>query len=372
MKRIKNLLLLPASVALIIASCTSTPTSSSVTETSGNWITRAEPSGPTRSNGVSFVINNVAYVGTGYDNNAFQSANNPWYYQNGRWADLYKFDATGNNGLGVWSQCAFMQDAVANVNASPRNGAAAFAVGGKGYVVGGFDGNNRLKDNWQYDPTLNTWAVKASLPDSTVPGYTARYDAVAFAIGNLGYIACGYTGFGASNDVWAYDPSADKWTATAQLPGSSRTGAVAFVHSNKAYVVTGKNSSGTYVNDFFVFDPSQAGGTWTKLRSIANLSTDNYDDDYSDIVRSSAVSFVVRDTAYLTTGENGGYIKKTWGYDIKKDTWFRKTAFERASRTGAVAFTVYDRPFVGFGNSSGLYLKDCEEFQPYVDFNAND
>ena len=55
---------------------------------------------------------------------------------------------------------------------------------------------------------------------------------------------------------------------------------------------------------------------WTELRQIANISTDSYDDNYADIVRSNAVGFIIGDKAYITTGENGSLLSTTWEYDF--------------------------------------------------------
>ncbi len=143
--------------------------------------------------------------------------------------------------------------------------------------------------------------------------------------------------------------------------------AVAFVYNNAAYVVTGTNN-GTLVNDFWKYD----GTSWTELRKIANISTDSYDDDYTDIVRSNAAAFVMGDTAFISTGENSGYISKTWAYIISNDTWIRRTAFEGAARSGAVGFAVKNRGYIVCGKSSSQYFDDVWEFHPDEAYNAND
>ena len=50
---------------------------------------------------------------------------------------------------------------------------------------------------------------------------TARYDAVAFTLGDKGYLCTGYDG-NYKNDVWVYDPSTNGWTQKASLGGTKR------------------------------------------------------------------------------------------------------------------------------------------------------
>ncbi|HEY4799723.1 MAG TPA: hypothetical protein VII99_11650, partial [Bacteroidia bacterium] len=64
----------------------------------------------------------------------------------------------------------------------------------------GLDSNNvYLKDLWEYDPTLNTWSAKANFPG------TGRFGAIAFGIGNFGYVGTGSDGLNSYNDLWQYN-----------------------------------------------------------------------------------------------------------------------------------------------------------------------
>lgn len=53
-----------------------------------------------------------------------------------------------------WTQCEDMPD-----EAIARNAATGFAVGTKGYIVGGYDkdANDYLDDCWEYDPATGSW-----------------------------------------------------------------------------------------------------------------------------------------------------------------------------------------------------------------------
>lgn len=330
--------LLCLSIVSIITFEISCKGSSASTTLTGNWVTESDLDGVARSEAVSFVINDTAYIGTGYDGNI-------------RLNDLWQYDAVKN----YWTQKA-------DLPGTPRSSAIAFTAAGKGYVGTGFDGVNKLKDMWQYDPLTDTWTQKNDFAGS------ARYDAVAFGILDKGYVSTGFDG-NYLKDFWQYDPVTDSWTLIPGLGGSKRMAAVAFVHDNKGYIVTGTNN-GTPVNDFWSFDPST--GDWTELRQIANISADSYDDTYTDIIRSNAVGFIIGDKAYITTGENGSLLSTTWEYDFATDLWTSKQAFEGAARTGAVAFSVSIGGYVTTGRSSTFPFDDLRVFHPTEAYNAND
>ena len=99
-------------------------------------------------------------------------------------------------------------------------------------------GTTSSSDNWQ---------SKANF------GGTARYGAVAFSIGNKGYIGTGYDG-SYKNDFWEFDPSTNAWTQKANFGGAARFSAVAFSIGTKGYIGTGYD--GSYKNDFWEFGPT--------------------------------------------------------------------------------------------------------------------
>src|SRR5674476_1180928 len=62
---------------------------SSTSTTIGNWVSKSDLDGVARSEAVSFVVNDTAYIGTGYDGNV-------------RLNDLWQYDAVKN----FWTQKA--------------------------------------------------------------------------------------------------------------------------------------------------------------------------------------------------------------------------------------------------------------------------
>jgi N-acetylneuraminic acid mutarotase len=348
MRAFSYVLLLGSSFFLLYACTKNTDPSSDLV---GNWVRQSDFDGVARSEAISFVIGDTAYIGTGYDGTV-------------RLSDFWKYDPSQGTS-GSWLQRA-------DVPGDPRNSAVGFSTTTKGYVTTGYNGLIKLKDTYEYNPTSNSWAKKADF------GGSARIDAVAFAIADKGYVTTGNDG-NDLKDFWMYDPASDTWTQKVSLGGSKREQAVAFVYQNKGYVVTGINN-GTTVNDFWMYDP--AADAWTEKRFITNVSTDTYDDNYGTtlIVRDNAAAFVLSNTpgsttgdrAYVCTGENGSILKTVWEYNFAQDTWLQKTDFEGLERVGAVGFTVKNRGYVVTGRNSTFRFDNLYEFKPLDTYNVND
>ncbi len=322
--------------ALISQSCTKETESDD--DLIGNWKRATDFDGNGRSEAVIFTVGNFVYLTTGTTDRD-------------RFRDIWEFSIARQ----YWSQKA-------DLPGNPRNSAIGFAIGSKGYVGTGYDGTSRLNDFWEFDPSSNNWTQKANFTGS------ARYDAVGFSLDSKGYISCGFDG-NYLKDLYEYDPAADTWTQKASLGGSKRSAAQVFVLNNKAYVCSG-NNNGSSLNDLWMYDA--ATDTWTEKRKITNFSDDSYDDDYTSILRSNGVAFVMGEYAYLTCGENGSFVSTTWQYNHTEDLWTQKTAFEGTARTGAVAFTLSGRGFVLTGRSGSLSFDNMYEFEPTAEQNDKD
>jgi photosystem II stability/assembly factor-like uncharacterized protein len=75
----------------------------------------------------------------------------------------------------------------------------AFTLNGKAYVAMGEKGSI-VGDIWEYDPGTDTWEEKTGFEGS------ARMEAVAFAIGNKGYVTTGRSSSYRFDDIWEFDP----------------------------------------------------------------------------------------------------------------------------------------------------------------------
>lgn len=313
----------------------------------GDWIQASAIGGYPRSNAFCFVVDNMAYVGMGYNESASGVFNK-------RLSDFWSFSSdTG------WTQLQQFPD-------TPRSNAAAFSIGNYGYVGTGWDGIHEFSSFYRYDVVNKTWKRMADYKGG------ARYDAVGFAVQGKGYIGTGYSIY-ALSDFYQYDPATDSWSRTpgTDLNFSKRRGAVAFVYNDKAYLVTGSNNQ-SMVRDFWEFDPSQK-APWKPLANITNTNPGTFADGYTSIQREYATVFVNNGKAYLTTGQNGSLMSPTWAYDISTDRWSQRSPYPRALRTGAVAFTINGKSYIGTGGTgNNTTFDNFDIFDPEKVFNPND
>ena len=296
----------------------------------GNWIELSDFEGVPRTDAVAFTIGDKAYLGTGYDGTY-------------RLTDFWEYDPA----LNQWTRKADFPGAA-------RSGAVGFGTNTKGYIGTGYDGTNKMNDFYEYDPSTDTWTRIADF------GGTARYAAVAFSINNKGYVGTGYDG-NSLKDFWEYDPSTGAWTKKLSLGGGKRRDAVAFVIDGKGYICTGIDN-GIYEDDFWVYDPSA--DEWSERRPIYTESTEDYDDDYTDIVGTNKAAFAINGKGYVCTGGKGSAETIVWQYDPSTDLWARKTELEASGRIEAVGFAIGNIGYISTGRNSSYYFDDLWGFLP--------
>ena len=353
----KKLQLLLVSIAMLsMFSC-----SDDDDDTLGVWYRRSDFDGRAREDG--FVIDNRGYLCGGYRG------------KDQRERDCWEYNIDND----WWTQCADLPE-----EAAARNGAVGFAINSKGYVTTGYTvyrdddplhtgGYAYLKDTWEYEPATDTWKQMDDYPGD------ARINAIAFAIGNYGYVGTGQSKDDKqTKDFYRFDPTAasgNQWTIVNGFGGQKRTGGLSFIIDNVAYIVGGTNN-GKDVDDFWKFDPSKSEeNKWVRLRDITDQSSDDYDDDYKSITRTYGCAFVIDDQAYITLGQtaSGSFRSNYWIYDPAKDLWrsseteddFDYTPFEGSSRIKAVCFATGRRGIITTGGSSSYYYDDTWELHPY-------
>ena len=264
-----------------------------------------------------------------------------------RLKDFWQYDPAIN----AWTQKA-------DFPGTARNGAIGMAIENKGYIGTGYNGDVKMNDFWQYDPSSNTWTQKADFTG------TARYGAISFSIGNKGYVGTGYDD-NYLKDFYAYSPSTDSWEKIVSIGGSKRRDAAAFVIGNKAYVVSGLDN-GTYLNDVWEFDASS--GLWTEKRKITNYTDEKFDNEYTTIARMNHVAFTVNGKGYIACGSTGSLVNTVWEYDSQNDLWKERTSFEGSARTEGVGFAIGSKGYVTTGRSSSYYFDDIWSFDPTAEY----
>lgn len=314
--------------------------------TAGVWYRRSDFDGVARMDASGFTIGNKGYLCGGYRGSRKE-----------RLKDMWEYDIDND----WWTQCESMPD-----DATARNAATGFTVGQKGYIATGYDANLQvyLKDCWEYDPATNRWERKDDFKGGE------RMYALSFGIGPYGYLGTGYND-NYLKDFYQFDPSAPagtQWTIINGFGGQKRQGGMVFLIDEVAYICGGENNNSD-VTDFWCFDPSQS-TPWKQLRDVYDSSEDDYDDDYTSIVRSYACAFVIDGKGYITLGQtSGGSLRSNyWIYDPATDLWDSEdlTDFEGSSRIKAVCFSTGKRGVIATGGtSSSTFYDDTWELKPY-------
>ena len=159
----------------------------------------------------------------------------------------------------TWSQ------ATASAQWSARYHAATWVYNDRMYIAGGYNGTTAFNDVW-YSTDGETWTLATSAAQ-----WGARYGAMSWVANNRMYIAGGYTGTAALADIW-YSTNGITWTRQT-ISGSSwsaRYFAHAWVYNNRIYVGGGYSGTAALTDVWY----SQNNGlTWTQAtNSIQWLS----------------------------------------------------------------------------------------------------
>ena len=295
--------------------------------------------GDARTNAVSFVIGDNAYIGLGYNS---ESWFNSIYYN-----DFWKYDSKAD----AWSK-------IADFPESKKTNAVAFSINGKGYVgLGSTEDSSFSQSFYEYDPATDTWTKIADYPGGE------RHSSVAFTIGDAAYVGTGMTPeddddgyYVSTNEFWKYENST--WTKIASIPNSldsfydqDRYDATAFSLNGFGYVAGG-TSGGFYISapsNICKYDP--ATDTWTQDLFSHNLGTntiwsytlgneaviqvkygcykynstervlESIDHDpygIGDEAISGILFFVINNTAYMTFTVTGSFFSPVYNTDL----WF--------------------------------------------------
>lgn len=261
-----------------------------------------------RSAGVSFSIGNKGYFGTGVT--FFNSV--PTTFN-----DFWEFEPAN----GVWTQKA-------NAGSVGRWGAAAFVIGGNGYIGTGWS-PSPLNDFLKYDPFTNQWTPVAQLPAQ------GRYHSFSFSIADTGYIGTGYAA-NTFSDFWGYNPTTNSWSQKASFGGGGRENAIAFSIGNYGYAGLGWNQ--TSKNDFWKYDSST--NSWIQLANFPGNA------GYSGVgleLNGKGFTGVYYDDI--------NYYNNWWEFDTLSNSWSASINFPGSVRSNASSCTVSGKGYIGFGDA---------------------
>ncbi|MBS1949938.1 MAG: hypothetical protein OJF59_002421 [Cytophagales bacterium] len=363
----------------------------STTTLPGSWDRMGSFAGIPRQGAVSFVINDIAYVGLGY--NGLNNIATAFL------TDFWKYDPVAD----AWYQ-------VASFPGAGRRDAVAFVMNGKAYVGTGYNipngVNNPLSDFYQFDPAggvagSGAWTRVSDFgvqQDTVV--LLARYGCGAFTVNGRGFVGWGNdVNLYDYKDLWEFVPTANSPKSVypgvwIQRPGAGSKRAFPFIfvindgHNDMAYVGGGYDQAGgqSYPVDFIRFDVSQlsnsgSGSPWSYLNGLTGKDK-NGNAITQPRPRQQASTFSINGYGYITMGTAGG--GDTWQYVpavfdangniISGDIWNQyfsittNVPITGAARTDAVGFTVsvsgksYGILTTG-GNGSSSF-DDCWRFDP--------
>lgn len=233
-------------------------------EANGQWTKLADvPSlGSVRTWAFSFVVNGKGYVAGGSYETASDLEKSLWEYTpaSNSWSKKADFPGGG------------------------RDGGYSFSIGNKGYIGGGFDGNNLHNDLYEYDPLQDKWTLLAPFPGGPV------IFPASFVIDGKAYVGTGDQGGVEIQQFWEYDPTNNSWTKKADFAGEKRQTAIGFSIGNKGYIGGGMSGYATNRQDFWEYDPQ--GNTWKKVVNA----------DLSDQHTAWSTGFVLGNTFYFGMG----------------------------------------------------------------------
>ena len=240
-----------------------------------------------------------------------------------------------------------------------RTEVAAATVGGKIYVVGGFEQpslGNLLNFAItpaveEYDPATDRWAAKAPMP-------VGLHHAGIGVSGNRLYVVGGYKQSGMSvwgpvATVYVYDVAADAWSEKAPMP-TARGALSVTVHEGKLYAIGGyegrANSAAVEV-----YDPVR--DSWT---SRAPLPTPR------DHLATATAAGKVYAIGGRLKGDYHHNLSVTEVYDPNADKWNRAPDLPTA-RSGITAAEAGGRIFVFGGEGVDGTFRENESYDPARD-----
>lgn len=240
---------------------------------------------------------------------------------------------------------------VANFPSNARTGAVAFNIGNTGYVgLGSKTSAFSKNEMWKYDVATDTWSAVANFAYPSRNGSGAYVGLSAFVLSGMAYVGAGTIGGypqPPEDGFSKYNPGTNTWTAIAayaSYPNETIESAVGYAINGYGYITSGR----TYKSppDFKLMRYDPLNNTWTRKA------------DFAGPARMQATGFTINNKAYLTTGysNSGTYYNDLWAYDPSLDKWEQRASLPGTGRWRATAFAL---------NGVGYILGGSSEYDVY-------
>lgn len=171
----------------------------------------------------------------------------------------------------------------------------------------------------------------------------ARADAVAFSVGSYGYLGLGYNG-SYLNDFYKFDPVNSSWSPVDAFPGAGRSDAVAFVIDGKAYVGGGTDGNNNGLKDFYEYDPLE--NSWKRVADFPDDAAGN-----EGLVQSVSFSSVGMGYVTMITRTGGIKTSELWAYSPISNSWIEKENFPGSLQQNGIAVEKDGFGYVGMGGT---------------------
>lgn len=152
------------------------------------WLQKASVGGSKRAAAIAFVWNDKAYICSGSNNGEIQN-------------DLWMYDAATNE----WTEKRKIYDYSDETydddyTSIPRQNGVAFIMGNYVYLTSG-ENSSIVSSTWQYDPAADSWAEKTGFEG------TGRQGALAFTLSNRGFVLTGRSGSLMMDNTYEFLPN---------------------------------------------------------------------------------------------------------------------------------------------------------------------
>jgi N-acetylneuraminic acid mutarotase len=252
---------------------------------------------------------------------------------------------------GKWSR-------ITDFTSGERQMAVAFTIGEKGYLATGLNANGIQNDVWEFDPNEYSWTQKSNI------GAYPRTQAVGFSIGNKGYIGTGSNNQGRLKDFWEFDPVTNHWEQKADCGNTLRDAAFAFSTATRGYIGGGTDAGGTVLSDIYEYNPTV--NEWAQKTPMP-------------VVREGCAVFSIGNKGFVATEDLINHENDFWMFDPSDPSngldannnplgkWTSKPAITGLPRFFAAGFAIGTSGYIATGISNQENLNDLWEYDFSID-----